>query len=100
MADSTFPYNDINGDIRAHMEFISTCRDEKCLVPNKHPFYPVPEKPPFFLGKRPCLPVVPTKLTTNRVMIIGEYPNTRFGTVKTGQNGQKENFVPVSDINE
>lgn len=100
MVDSAFPHLDISEDIRALMAFVSTCRDEKCLVPQKHPFYPVPEQPPFFHGKRPCLPVVPTKLATNKVMIIGEYPNTRFGTVENQSTGHLETFVPMSDINE
>jgi uracil-DNA glycosylase len=99
MAGTGYPHSNISEDIRQWMEFISTCRDEACLVPNRHPFYPVPEQPPFYYGPRPCMPVVPTRLATNKVMIIGEYPNTRFGTVRTA-TGWREQFVPVGDINE
>jgi uracil-DNA glycosylase len=88
----------IDEDVRDHMEFISKCRDERCLVPQKHPFYPVPEDPPFYYGKRPCLPVVPTWLCKGRVMILGMYPTCRYAKFK--QLEEKDENVPVADIGE
>lgn len=100
MADTPIINPDEN--IRALMEFVSTCRDDKCAVPQKHPFYPTPEKPPLYYGKRPCMPVVPTNLNTGKLMIIGEYPNCRFGS-ETKLNPTKEDILklfPVADVNE
>lgn len=94
-----FPHLNIDEETRTLMADISTCRDDECAVTKKHPFYPTPDAPPFFYGKRPCMPVVPTYLQPKKVMIIGEYPNCRFGTVlKT--DGNLEKFIPVADINE
>ena len=101
VASSSFPYiNGLSEEIRAWMEFVSTCREPSCLVAQRHPFYPVPNQPPLFHGPRPVMPVVPTNLATRRIMMIGEYPNTRFGTAQHPTTGKLEKFVPVSDINE
>jgi uracil-DNA glycosylase len=100
MATNTFPYINISENIRALMEFISTCREPSCLVPQRHPFYPTPDLPPFYYGKRPCLPVVPTNLATNKIMIIGEYPNGRYGKAKKINSAGADNLVPLDSINE
>ncbi|MCI0649411.1 MAG: hypothetical protein L0346_31605, partial [Chloroflexi bacterium] len=97
--DDRWPYD---GDtaLQQLTSSISTCRDSNCLVAQRHPFYPVPHDPPLYHGQRPCLPVVPTYLARGRVMIIGEYPNCRFATVRDEITGRLELFVPIADINE
>lgn len=97
MAASTFPYLDISNNIRELMTLIANCREPACAVTQNHPFYPVPEET---YGKRACRPVVPTNLATHKVMMIGEYPNSRFATVKRPGSNRLEEFVPVGDINE
>jgi uracil-DNA glycosylase len=84
-------------DIRRCMESISRCREENCPVPIYHPFYAVPASAaPFYYGKRPCMPVVPTLLCKGRVMILGFYPTCRFATIQMGP----DSGVPVRDIDE
>lgn len=80
--------------IRQHLDSIALCRQSPCPVPDKHWFYPTPNRPPFYYGKRPCLPVVPTRLALGKVMILGAYPTCRFATIDS------EKFVPVKDIDE
>ena len=94
-----FPYQ---GDdpVRILMSSIAVCRDGSCPVVQRHPFYPVPDQPPLYYGKRPCMPVVPTYLAKGKVMVIGEYPNCRFATVPNGPAGSLEKYVPVADIDE
>lgn len=99
MSNEFSPYvPDISEGVRQHMEFISICRDEHCPVPNKHPFYPLPDKKPLFSGPRPCMPVVPARLAREKVMILGAYPACRFATIKSG--GHLEQFIPVRDFDE
>jgi hypothetical protein len=97
LAASTFPHLSISKNIRDLMTFIANCREPACAVTQNHPFYPVPE---VMYGKQACRPVVPTNLATHKVMIIGEYPNSRFATVKQSDSNRLEKFVPVGDINE
>lgn len=99
MSNDISTYIILDENIRAHMDFISECRDQRCPVPNKHPFYAVPEKPPFYYGKRPCMPVVPTWLQKGRVMILGMYPTCRFANVPNLAGGSEEE-VPIRDIDE
>ena len=94
--DRYFPTDE---PLREHLEKLSTCRDARCPVPNEHPFYPVAEQPPFFYGKRPCMPVVPTRLKMGGVMVLGIYPNCKRATV-TPANGAAEHSVPVQDAEE
>jgi uracil-DNA glycosylase len=95
MSNEFSPYvRDIRKDVREHMERISVCRRSPCPVPDKHWFYPTPNQPPFYYGKRPCMPVVPTRLVSEKVMILGAYPTCRFATIGS------EEFVPVKDIDE
>jgi uracil-DNA glycosylase len=102
------------------MDRMSMCRDEekeeteKCPVPRFHPLYPVRHKPEWRLnGEVGCMPVVPTWLRRNRVMILGMYPTCRFANVikdplpedpseeKDKEEEDKyETEVPVGDINE
>ncbi len=94
-----FPYEG-DSELQQMTSAISVCRNDDCLVVQHHPFYPVPEEPPLYFGKRPCMPVVPTFLARGRVMIIGEYPNCRFATVKNKTSGALEQYVPTADIDE
>lgn len=75
---------------------ISICRDPRCFVPQKHPFYPIPLDsglPPVHEGRRACMPVVPTWLKPRSIMVVGEYPNCRFATAQ-GRT------VPIADIDQ
>ena len=94
-----FPY-DQDSVLQQLCGSISTCRAGQCPVVQRHPFYPIPARPPFYYGRRPCLPVVPTYLTKGRAMIVGEYPNCRFATILNSKTGQQEELVPIADINE
>jgi uracil-DNA glycosylase len=94
-----FPYQDDN-ELQEVTGNIAVCRDSSCPVVQRHPFYPVPEEPPLYYGKRPCMPVVPVFLARGKVMVIGEYPNCRFATVPNKSNGKPVPFVPVADIDE
>ena len=93
-----FPYSG-DDDLQELAGTIANCRDAACPVVQSQPFYPVPHDPPLYLGKRPCMPVVPTYLNRNKVMLIGEYPNCRFATVDNGADDEQR-FVPVADIKE
>jgi uracil-DNA glycosylase len=97
--EDRFPYE---GDdvLQQLTSWIAVCRDAGCPVPQRHPFYPIPEQPPLYYGKRPCMPVVPAYLTRGKIMIIGEYPNCRFATFQNERTGELEKYVPVGDINE
>jgi uracil-DNA glycosylase len=94
-----FPYAN-DDDLQKITSTISVCRDSSCPVVQRHPFYPVPEEPPLYYGKRPCNPVVPVYFKRGNVMVIGEYPNCRFATVPNKTNGKPEAFIPVADIDE
>ena len=97
----SFPHLNIDEETRILMSEVATCRDANCAVPQKHPFYPTPDQPPFFYGKTPCMPVVPTNLAAGKVMIIGEYPNCRFTSITPSNPAQpREVFIPVGDIDE
>jgi uracil-DNA glycosylase len=99
MSGNLSRYIDLDPEIREHMTSISTCRDANCLVPEEHPFYAVPDAPPFYYGMRPCMPVVPTRLRKGRVMVLGMYPTCRFASVpKLGGGWARE--VPVRDVDE
>jgi uracil-DNA glycosylase len=80
--------------VRQYLDAISVCRQSPCPVPDKHWFYPIPDRSPFYHGKRPCMPVVPTRVVPGKVMILGAYPTCRFATIDS------EKFVPVKDIDE
>lgn len=97
---SDFPHlSGITKEMKDWINELAVCRDENCDVPKKHPFYPTPEQPPLYAGKRPCMPVVPTNLARNKIMLIGQYPNARFATVKPPK-GRADEFVTVADVNE
>jgi uracil-DNA glycosylase len=98
MSDS-FPYED-DKELQEVTSNIAVCRDGSCPVVQRHPFYPVPEEPPLYYGKRPCMPVVPVFLARGKVMVIGEYPNCRFATVPNKSDSKPVPFVPVADIDE
>jgi uracil-DNA glycosylase len=105
MPNTFIPYLTLDEGVRAHMEKISTCREPQCLVPQAHPFYPVPELPPFYYGRRPCMPVVPTRLNIGGVMVLGLYPNCRRATAKpaaeqAAEQAEAEAWVPVEDADE
>lgn len=93
-----FPYSG-DADLQELTGTIAACRDDACPVVQNHPFYPTPHDPPLYLGKRGCMPVVPTYLNRNKIMLIGEYPNCRFATVANG-SGDQQRFVPIADIKE
>lgn len=92
-------YIDLDPEVRNHMDTISECRIEGCPVVQRHPYYSVPDEEPFYHGKRPCLPVVPTWLHRGRVMVLGMYPTCRFANVQK-LNGGWAKEVPVRDIDE
>lgn len=94
-----FPYDQDNG-LHQLCGSISTCRAAQCPVVKRHPFYPAPVQPPLYHGQRPCLPVVPTYLARGKVMIVGEYPNCRYATISDPETGQRQELVPIADINE
>lgn len=98
MSTTYCPYEQ-NSVLQQLSQMISSC-DEDCRVKERHPFYPTPEQPPFYYGKRPLLPVVPTYLAQGKVMILGEYPNCRFAEVARPTGEKIEAAVPVGDINE
>lgn len=93
------PYMKIGEPLRQHLEQLSVCRDAACPVPNSHPFYPTPDAPPFYFGKQPCMPVVPTRLKMGGVMVLGIYPNCRRATVATA-DGNRQMWVPIEDADE
>lgn len=87
----------IDKKMQTLLDDLSICRATGCPVPNKHEYYPVPERtaaPNFLFGPVGCMPVVPTWLRKRRVMILGMYPTCRFATVDS------EEEVPVRDIDE
>jgi uracil-DNA glycosylase len=97
MSEASGPHEKLDKAVRDLLDEISVCRKQGCPVPQKHPFYPVPDRPgpPDFLdGPVGCMPVVPTCLHKGGVMILGMYPTCRFAT--TGS----EEEVPVRDIDE
>ena len=100
MSDSeTFEIHLETGPVQPLLADIGHCRLATCPIVQRQPFYPTPDDPPLYGGKRPCNPVVPTFTAVNRVMIIGQFPNCRFGTVNR-PDGTQEAFIPVGDINE
>lgn len=85
-----------SGPLADVLHDISVCRDPRCFVPQKHPFYPIPLDsglPPVHEGRRACMPVVPAWLKPRNIMVVGEYPNCRFATA----HGRT---VPIADIDQ
>ncbi len=95
----TSPYLPVAEPVRQQMAAIAACRDAGCPVVTRHPFYPLPHTAPFS-GPQPCRAVVPTCLATGNLMIIGEYPNCRFGTVTRPDGHTRESQVAIGDIDQ
>lgn len=83
------PHVAVDEELRQVLVELSRCRDPGCLVPQRHPRY-LDEHGPA----APCEPVVPTRVVTGGVMVLGAYPNTRYSS-RSGNH-----FVASADIDE
>lgn len=60
---------------------IAPCRDERCIVPRKHPYYHaqvLTEAGDSYGFRVPCMPVVPVLTNRQQLFIMGDYPTAKF----------------------
>ena len=75
------PKNRLSPDIVDLLGRIAPCRDERCAVPERHPYYhaEVLEEAGDSYGFRvPCMPVVPVVTNRNQLFVMGDYPTAKF----------------------
>ncbi len=91
-------YLEIQEDDRKVLASIAPCRAPQCPVVTGSPYYhsEVYDGRPVDASalKVPCMPVIPTYVTCDNVMIIGEYPTAKLSALPE----QDQYFMPVADI--
>jgi 5-methylthioadenosine/S-adenosylhomocysteine deaminase len=75
------PKNRLDPKIVDLLGRIAPCRDERCEVPKRHPFYHsevLSEAGDSYGFRTPCMPVVPVLTNTQQLFLMGDYPTAKF----------------------
>lgn len=75
------PAQRIPADVAELLQRIAPCRDLKCEVPKRHPYYhaEVLTQAGDSYGMRvPCMPVVPVLTNRQQLFVMGDYPTAKF----------------------
>jgi hypothetical protein len=80
------PRNRTPAEVSDLLGRIAPCRDERCLVPQRHPYYhaQVLTQAGDSYGVRvPCMPVVPVLTSRKQLFVMGDYPTAKFSARST-----------------
>ncbi|HEY7502424.1 MAG TPA: amidohydrolase family protein [Vicinamibacterales bacterium] len=75
------PKNRLAGDIVDLLGRIAPCRDARCAVPQRHPFYHsevLAQAGDSYGFRTPCMPVVPVLTAKQQLFLMGDYPTAKF----------------------
>jgi len=68
------------------LERMAPCRDVKCAVPQRHPYYHaevLTEAGDSYGMRVPCMPVVPVLTNRQQLFVMGDYPTAKFAARST-----------------
>ena len=75
------PKNRLGADVVDLLGRIAPCRDARCAVPERHPFYHAEvlgQAGDSYGFRVPCMPVVPVLTNRKQLFVMGDYPTAKF----------------------